>query len=440
MKKPVFAILFLVLIPLLAHSQHVQVTKSAFVAKSGTLFNLNSSIALNSKNKQTLVVWERVNSGDHSIYGRLINSEGKPSGGEFLLVAGPNASHPSVVYNPVRNEFLMSYDDNPQFTLKHTDLYLQRLTPLGKNTGVVAKATTDSVSAQMVNYLPRLIFNPKTSSYLLLWIREIVSLSQGQTNNGMVGMVVTSTGGIGGGVVLIRKTVLDNPRLLEPVAQDAAFQPITGRLILGYVQQITGTTATQFNYYFGNLDPKLAGITDANFSQINTTAITSTGFVWGLKFAFQSTGIGFVVFVDSASMRRRKIDATGKLSGAAAPAFHSPKNNTKLFYPGLVMTNGANGVRGLLLGSQDPFNPSGAVTIWAQPLDPNGLPLGPSVKVDTTDSTNTAFGSQLQALPQLPTAITYRFIDLYALTQFTSPGQTFQASGINLLNITLTFP
>lgn len=440
MKKLVPAILLFLMLPLLAYSQHVQVAKSTFIAKSGTLFNLNTSIALNSKSGQTLVVWERVNNADHSIFGRLLSSQGKTAGGEFLLMTGPNASHPSVVYNPVKNEFLMSYDDNPTFSLKHTDIYLQRLTALGKKTGTLVKATTDTVSAPMVNYLPKLVFNPKTSNYLVIWIREIVNITQGLDNNGMMGVVVTPTGTLGGSVVMIRPTVEDSPNLLDPIALDAVIHPVTGRLILGYVQHVTGTSAGQFNYYFGNLDPKLAGISDANFSKINTNAINTTQFVWGLKLAFQSTGTGFLVFVDTSNMKRRKIDATGKLFGPAAIAFHSPKNNTKLFYPGLILTNGANGLRGLLLGVQDPFSSSGAATIWVQPLDANGLALGPAVKVDTTDSTNTAFGSQLQALPQPPTATTYRFIDLYALTQFTSPGQTFQASGINLLNLTVTFP
>lgn len=440
MKKTVLVILFLFTVSLLAQAQQVQVARSVFVAKSGTLFNLNANIALNSKTGQTLVVWERVNNADHSIFGRLLSSQGKPAGGEFLLAAGPNASHPNAVYNPVKNEFLLSYDDNPTFSLKHTDVYLQRLTPLGKNTGPVAKATTDTISAPMVNYLPKLVFNAKSSNYLLFWIREIVNITQGLDNNGLVGVVVNPGGTVGGSVVLVRKTVVDSPNLLEPILLDAVFHPLTGRVLIGYTQFITGTGAGQFNYYYGNLDPKLAGITEANFTKTNTAGISISQFVWGLKFAFQSTGTGFMVFVDSANMKRRKIDSTGKLSGTPMVAFHPPKNNTRLFYPGLILANGANGIRGLMLGVQDPFNSSGVATVWAQPIDANGLALGPAVKVDATDSTNTAFGSQLQALPQPPTATTYRFIDLYALTQFTSPGQTFQNSGITLLNLTVTFP
>lgn len=440
MKKPVLAILFLALLPILAFAQHVQVAKSAFIPKSGTLYNLNATVALNSRSGQTLVVFERVNAADHTLFGRLLTSQGKPAGAEFQLVAGPNASHPQVVYNPVKNEFLLSYDDNPTFTLKHTDIYLQRLTALGKINGAPVKATTDTISSPMVNYLPKLIFNPKTSNYLLFWIREIVNITQGDTNNGMVGVVVTPVGTLGGNVILIRHTVIDSSHLLEPIALDATIHPITGKLLMGYVQHITGTSAGQFNYFYGNLDAKLANIVETNFTKINTAPIIATQFVWGFKMAFQSTGVGFLVFVDNSNMKRRKIDATGKIASSGVVVFHPPKNNTKLFYPGLVLTNGANGVRGLLMGVQDPFSASGVATIWVQPIDANGLAIGPSVKVDTTDSVNTAFGSNLQSLPQPVTSTTYRFIDLYALTQFTSPNQTFQASGLNLLNLTVTFP
>jgi len=440
MKKILLFTIALMLGSFVVMAQKVQSVKSTFIPKSGTIFNLNSNLALNTKSGQTLVVWERVNGSDHSIWGRTLNAQGKPPVGEFLLVSGPNASHPMVTYNPVKNVFVLTYDDNPNFNLIQSNIYLQPLNALGKIAGPVLKVTTDSVSSTLVNYLPRIVFAPKTSNYVLLWIREIMNPTQAQGSNGLVGVVVTPAVTLGGSIVVIRPTIPENPNLLEPIPLDATIQPVTGRLIIGYVQSVPGSNLTEFNYFYGNVDPKLGGITDANFSRINTSALNNAGFVWGMKLAFQSTGTGLVVYADTANVKRRKIDATGKLASPAATIFHPPKNNKQLLYPGLVFTNGAVGVRGLLLAIQDALSASGLATVWAQPLDQNGLPLGPPIKVDSLDSANTAFGTQLVALPQPPAATTYRFADIYTLTQFTSPGQTFQTSGLNLLNFSVTFP
>lgn len=439
MKRLILSASFLLLC-VLASAQHVQVKKTPFIAKSGTIFNVNTSVALNTKTGQTLIVWERVNGDSHTILGRLMDAQGKPVGAEFVLVPYTKASHPSVAYNSTKNEFLLAYDDNPNFALVVTSIYIQRLTQAGKLNGSLLRVTADSLSSTLVNYLPKVVFNPKTNSYVLLWIREIRNATQEGPNNGLVAVPITAGAALGGSIVVVRPTIIDSGRVLEPILLDATFHPTTGKLILGYVQHISGTGLTQVNYSLGNVNANLAGISNGNFTKINANPVNVSGFVWGLKFAFQSTGVGFVVFVDNGNTKRRTIDATGKLTGSSVAAFHSPKANTKLFYPTVVLTNGAAGVRGLLLAVQDPLSTSGLATVWVQAVDGNGLPLGAALKVDTTSATETAFGSQLVALPQAVTSTSYHFADFYALTQFTSPGQTYQASGINLLAITLTFP
>src|SRR5207244_4278361 len=153
------------------------------------------------------------------------------------------------------------------------------------------------------------------------------------------------------------------------------------------------------NYFLGILDPGLAGIKPSNFAKINTNPLTVAGIVWGLKMAFQSNGTGMVVYTDNANVKRRKIYAKGKLSGAAVAAFHPPLNGKQLLYPNVVLANGATGLRGLVIAVQGPFSSGGLAITWAQPIDGNGLPLGSPIKIDTTASTNTALGTALLALP-----------------------------------------
>src|SRR5262249_15592072 len=118
---------------LLAQSIHVQ--KSTFVPGGTNIYNLNEAIATNTKTGQTLVVWENVNRMVHQINAKVLNSAGKPTGPQFVLVPGPSAAHPSVVYNPVRNEFLLAYDSNPNFNLVQTNIFIQRLNFNGRKVG-----------------------------------------------------------------------------------------------------------------------------------------------------------------------------------------------------------------------------------------------------------------------------------------------------------------
>lgn len=437
MKKIFFVIAFSMMAGVLL-AQSVQIQKSTFVPGGTGIYNLNESVATNTKTGQTLVVWENVNGVVHQINAKVLNSAGKPLGPQFVLVAGPSAAHPSVVYNPVRNEFLLGYDSNPTFSLVQTNIFIQRLNSNGRKVGAFLLVTSDTVSAGLVNYLPRLIFNPKKANYNLIWIREIMNISQAGPNNGMVGIVITPTATLGGSVTVIRPTVLDNGSLVEPVLLDGVVHPITGKLECGFVQAIAGTSSSQVNYFLAIINPDYTGISDSSFTKINTAPFNVSGFVWGLRMSFQSTGTGFLVFVDNANVKRRALNSTGHLGGPATPAFHSPKNNTKLLYPVLAMTNGAAGLRGILIGTQNPFNANGLVTVWCQPIDGNGLALGPSVKVDTTSATTTALGGGTIAFPQPITSPTYRFGHLYALTSFIAPGQTFQGSALEMLNLTLS--
>src|SRR5262249_11911683 len=196
-----------------------------------------------------------------------------------------------------------------------------------RKVGGFLTVTTDSISSTLVNYLPRLIFNPSKSNYNLIWIREIMNISQSGPNNGMVGIVITPSATLGGPITFIRQTVLDNGALLEPVLLDGLVHPTTSKLEIGLVQAIPGTSSGQVNYFLAIFNPDYTGITDSSFSKVNTAPFNVTGFVWGLKMSFQSTGTGFLVYIDNANVKRRKLNSLGKLGGPSVPAFHPPKSN-----------------------------------------------------------------------------------------------------------------
>jgi hypothetical protein len=172
--------------------------------------------------------------------------------------------------------------------------------------------------------------------------------------------------------------------------------------------------------------------------QVNASPVLlSNGFSWSARLAFTTNTAGLLFFVDSGNIQRRKIDAAGNLSGPPLTAFRPPKNNTALFYPSVAFTTVNSVRRGILLAVQSPFSETGKAELWAQPLDATGAPLGGPIKVDTTADNDTALSSQIVALPPAKNMTGFRFSGFYTVAQFTSPGQTFQSSGIVKLNLTI---
>jgi hypothetical protein len=422
-----------------AIAQPIQVQKSTYVAKENNIFHANQVAATNTKTGMTLVVWERVTSSSRQISGRILNNRGAAAQASFTILTDPRAAHPAIIYNPTANEFLLTYDDNPNIQLSHSDVYVMRLNAQGRPIGSAAKITTDSVSTAMANFSPKLAFNSRNSSYAVLWLREVINSGQADDGtNGLVGALLSSNASLNGAPVLLQKTTIESNRLWEPIPQDALFHPGNGKLLVVYVQIRTGTSGSQADYVLGTLDPNLSGVNSGNFVQVNPSPVLLSGsFSWGSRIAFATNTAGMLFYVDTNNIQRRKIDAAGNLTGPPLTAFRPPKNNTKLFYPAVAFTTVNSLRRGILLGLENPFSETGAANVWAQPLDATGAPLGAPMKVDTTASNDTALTAQIVALPPAKNMTGFRFAGFYTLAQFTSPGQTFQSAGIVKLNLTI---
>src|SRR4029453_14303061 len=112
------------------------------------------------------------------------------------------------------------------------------------------KVTTDTISAAMANFLPKLAFNSKTGNYGLVWLREILMSSQiAEKNNGLVGTVLTGSTLAPGTIGLISNTVIEGASgFLWPIPLAFTYHPTNGKAIIGYVQVVSGTNSTQANY------------------------------------------------------------------------------------------------------------------------------------------------------------------------------------------------
>lgn len=442
MKRKIFLILLCQFIAFSLFAQSVRVQKSQLVPIETGVFHANQAAALNTKTGQTLLVWQRLTSSTSNIMGRIVNVQGNPVGDAFQINTTIAVSHPDVTYNPVRNEFMVAYDDNPNTQLRVSNIILRRLNGQGHPAAEEVKVTVDAISTTMANFFPKLAFNPNTNGYAAVWLREIVNSGQSTSgNNGMVGELISFSGAPGPNVVVLFKTVMEGNRLWGPITMDVRFDPANKKLLVVLVQVLSGTGGTQANYSFGTLDPGLSSVTSASFAKINNAPLQLTqGFAWGAKLALFDKLPGFVFFTDSANIKRRKIDLQGKLSGAQAVAFKAPKNNTRLVYPSVAFATNAKGTRGVLLATQDAFRDSGQATTWAQVLNSDGLPLGAPSKVDTTGTTDTAISGIMTPMTSKPKDTFFRFTSFYTLVAFTAPGQTFTNSGVVKLNLNVTVP
>ncbi len=441
LKRSIFSFLLIFFFSSILLAQQVQTQKIPYVAKEPSIFHSAVVSALNIQTGQSLVVWEKISGPTHSIMGRVINYKGKPVSGQILL-ADPPAARPAIVYNPVRNEYLLAYDDNPDLRQAHSDVFLRRLNAQGRPAAAAAKATSDSISTAMANFRPRLSCNSRNGTYGIVWLREVLTSGQlAEGNNGLVGTVLTGANPVPGGVAVISRTVIEGAQFLWPTPLDIVYHPTNGKVIVGYIQIASGTNGSRANYTLATLEGNFGNIAPSNFGLINANAIElSNQFFVDLRLAFQANGNGLVFFVDSSNLKKRKINNLGKLSGPASVAFRPPKNNSKLFFPSVAFSNGPSGIRGLLIAVEGPFSETGAAVIWAQFLNETGIALGVPIKLDTTISTETVRATALVGIPQPPNSATYRFAGFYVQAAFIAPGQTFQNSGILELNLNATLP
>ena len=444
MKRAICLLLFALIASIALADASFQVTSSTVTKKVNGRFNSTPAMALNTKTGNTLVIWERRQGSAHSILAKLLNDQGKRASAVFTLVNSQNISHPALAYNPDRNEFLLTFDNNPDLTLDQTNIFALRLNAKGKAIGTASILTTDSVSSTMANFLPLVVYNHKTSRYVAAWIREVTPQIGPGTDGLVAAQIDPVTVKTVGDPVLLRLTTVEqlgsSISLLIPIPLDVEVQPTTGKVMVGFIQKISGTNGENANYFAGGVAPDLSNGNNFPFTQVNGSPVNVTNsFVWSIRFAFASNGRGLVVFVDSTKLRLRKISGGGSITGPARSAFKRPKQNTRFFFPNIVFTTGSHGTRAFLIAVQNPFDEGGETTIWSQVLDGSGQRLGRPVKIQETNTTTAVHETAISVLPHPEDSETYPILVCFNLSGFHTPGQTLDGSGIILLNIKINF-
>ncbi len=154
-------------VPGLAYGQRVSTTGALLGAEipisadQPELLRMLPVNAYSPDHNEYLVVYTK----NWDAYGRFIKSDGTPRGEEFFISTAPaSQTHVGVIYNPVRQNYLVSWNDSRN-TLNETDIYGIFVNPDGSFDGKEF-LICDIPKSQ---YYPAMIYNSKDDEILVVW-------------------------------------------------------------------------------------------------------------------------------------------------------------------------------------------------------------------------------------------------------------------------------
>lgn len=394
MKSRIFLVFLMIQLAAAVAFAGIHVAKSTMATPDNTHAQDNPQTALNTRTGQTFVVWQRSENSfapNATIIGRIVNAQGSAISAELNLgVAGISeyGGGLSVAYNPLLNEYMVAYD-------AEGTILLRRVAATGKPAGKAINITTDSLSASSNNFRPRIIFNPTTHGYTVIWTRE-------PGNSTLVGASVTSAGKVNGPVFVIRTSCCGTWTL------DLDYLPLRNKVLAVFYEHTDTPNALLVDYYLATLDPNLSSVA---ITKINTKPDVRDNEKLGsteASLAVLPDSSALVFYSDQAGVKGRKISSDGKVIGAPFVAFRAPQNKTILSEPSAVFSTTSKGSQGILVATEDNV-PTGSANTWAQVLSPTGLPVGAPILVNSTTSTTTARDGQISVLPVAPGVSGFQF-------------------------------
>ena len=391
MKK--LASVFLIFLSLLATTSfaQVQVTKKTFQRFKAVGIN-SPQLAQNTVTGEFLAVWLQSDGSGGHLVGRITNKTGKTITPAMTFADDYWIFDLALAYNPIRNEYLLVYDDRPTDPGPRVILGI-RLDPAGKSIGNAINISKSIDTFRSNNWNPRVIFNPKTGGYSVVW-------EHNENGFQLVGVSVSDAGKVGRAVV-IRKATGDFPShsALGCVPMDIAYHQPSGKLLVTYFRVRPDHAE---DYFLATLDALLKKVPASASSKINKEPIHDDYIAgYGLESAsialHDNTGV--IYFNDNTSVKQRAISLQGRPAGQITQAFNAPVNQTEFAYQKALFSAGPGGTSGILVAI-----PSDYGSVWAQPLDSNGAPVGTPTKLYTASISSFALG-------QLPaTAATHSYL------------------------------
>lgn len=421
--KTAFVLLISALLASTAFAQ-IHVQKLPFVNFNANSGALVPQIAQNPDTGESLVVWLGSNDSGNLVRGRFIDQNGRPKTAPITLASGYWLFDLALAFNPIRHEYLVVWDDRPT----DGDRYIigLRLNSAGKPIGSQFFIYKPSPSP-LANWCPRVIFNPVTGGYAIVW--------ENRPNNSALGFQLlaaslSDTGKVNGPVLVIKKAQGDfeSHTALGCTPMDIVYHSPSGKLLVAY---FAVRSDHKEDYWLAALDPQLKTVAASASLKLNKEPILNT-YPWDAP-PYEGASIAthdntaVVFFVDNNSLKRREISLQGKPAGEVLPAMNM--DGLEFYDPKAIFSSTPAGTQGLLVATK--WEETGENSVWGQSLDSNGLPVGTPAKLYTQPAGSAAEGPALTTLPNKTTNPVHPFVWLGAMAQ---------PSGNGIVELKLTLP
>jgi hypothetical protein len=144
-----------------------------FVIRTGPEHQNHPSVIYNPKHNNFLVVWNdsRTGKNENDIYGVFINNDGGKDGEEFVICDVPKDQYyPAIVYNPKGDEFMVVYEDFRDCTTDPcyndiSSLFARRVSTTGELLGDEIVVGKDGYDKRQQNFC----YNPNLNEYMIVW-------------------------------------------------------------------------------------------------------------------------------------------------------------------------------------------------------------------------------------------------------------------------------
>ncbi|HSE42208.1 MAG TPA: hypothetical protein VLH08_15700 [Acidobacteriota bacterium] len=396
------------------------VERSGLVAREPGVFTTNIRAVLNTRTNESLVIWLKTRVENNSIWGRLLQADGRPSGGAFQIVSGPNALLPDLTFNPDTNQFLLMYS-NEIGSSNRFEVRVQRLNSSGRKSGPSLRVSSGSDTTKNINnFSSRLIYDSASQGYLVLLTRNGTA-----SEDGLYGTVLNSNLTVRTPLVLMAPAIKDGPTYLGPNVTDLKFHSPSGKILAAGYSIVTGG-GFAFQYFVSKIDPSLQK------PKITLTKLkggTSAGAAPDAHVMLLPDGNAIGLFVEGTGLRKRKINQLGAPIGPISFFYSGVLQSIPVEFPVSATTTDEVAV----VSIEDSTMMTGK--IWLQTTSPTGALTQDGFSLQSDQDTNGR-----PAIVALPAKPSNGF--LYAVI-YMEGGQVFPpsptaSSGLILLRVNTT--
>lgn len=405
MKRQLLFLLTLLLLTATISLAQVSITRKSIIQPEHSERYINPwsvGYAQNTRTGETLNIWFEWNCDPNGrsctdsnvlLMGRIVDGQGKSISKPLTMIS--KHQNPTdvfnccfsdkVTYNPITNEYLITYAEG-YYTADSSffKILAQRFAADGRPKGNAVDITSRFPERAPYDNKPIDVeFNPATEGYLHFSQRH--SVPADSTTFRFYELLKSNAQPDG------------SPVMFNGLAPgDTTFFDSGKMLTSSLVADGTGGEYVITAIDGSNLN-KLQNLQRQDFTAIGRLSAGLLGA--GPIVELNSSDSAIAYFTDDTNVIGQAINSSGKLGGSSFTALNAPGKNSRLLISTVAFATTPKGVIGMLIALDDDGYPNGSVSVWAQALNANGKPVGPSKKIYATSPTERIETNKVFALP-----------------------------------------